>query len=603
MGDAGLKRKISEYLTRLTVLTNTFKINSIQSIITLSFTCITILSISFVGITLYNKFSEAAEKNASSNIGQIIDQVSLNVEYYLEGMIEVSNLISVNLKDDSIIDKKESLNEIFLTTYKMRKDIVTLAVLSDNGELVSGIPNTNFVQSVKITEQEWFKKALEEPGKLHILPPHIQNLFRGRRPWVVSLSKGASFIDSGKSRNVVSVVDMNFSVIEKLCQRVNLGKRGYIYIVDNKGNIIYHPQQEIVYAGLKTENIEGVLKRSDGGYTENYAGEQRFVTIKTVNYADWKIVGISYMDEIIATSKEINNFVIYILIFGVIFVFSVSIFISSRISQPIKKLEKSMKEVENGVFDIYVDVKGEDEVKQLSRSFNLMILRIKQLMNQIIMEQESKRKTELKALQAQINPHFLYNTLDSIVWMAENGRIEGVITMVSALAKLFRISISKGEEVITVKDELEHANSYLVIQQIRYADKFDFEIEAQPQVLCHKTLKLILQPLIENAIYHGIEKTVDKGRIKITASIKDDRILLQVIDDGIGITSNILKKLLFTETQSEISSGVGVKNVHNRIQLYYGKQYGLDIESELDEGTTVNIWLPLNDMKNGGMVE
>ncbi|MCL6558979.1 MAG: sensor histidine kinase [Firmicutes bacterium] len=277
-----------------------------------------------------------------------------------------------------------------------------------------------------------------------------------------------------------------------------------------------------------------------------------------------------------------------------------SVFISAKVSRPIKMLEKQMKRVEKGEFDINIEVRGEDEVKQLSRTFNLMVARIRQLMNQIIEEQEAKRKSELKALQAQINPHFLYNTLDSIVWMNENRKYEGVTTMVAALAKFFRISISRGSDIITVQDELEHANSYLIIQKIRYKDKFDFIIEAQPEVLSCKTLKLILQPIIENAIYHGIERIHDKGIIKVTASIKGERVLLQVIDNGYGIKPEVLEGILKKESRNDVGSGVGLKNVHERIQLYFGEQYGLEIESELDVGTTVNIWLPLNGAADGG---
>jgi two-component system, sensor histidine kinase YesM len=352
---------------------------------------------------------------------------------------------------------------------------------------------------------------------------------------------------------------------------------------------------------LKNENIQEILRREGGSFTEIQEGEQRLVTIKTVKSSGWKIVGISYVDEIIATKKEINSFVLFIIIFGVVFAISISVFVSARISQPIKRLEKSMLKVEKGDLDICIEAKGEDEVKQLSRSFNLMLARIKQLMEQNVQEQESKRKSELRALQAQINPHFLYNTLDSIVWMAENGKTEGVITMVAALAKLFRISINRGEEIITIRNELEHARNYLTIQEIRYQDKFDWEITADPEVLECKTLKLILQPLIENAIYHGIERTVDKGRIRITASIQDQKVLLQVIDDGLGMSPETLKKVLSSEPKNGGGYGVGVKNVHERIQLYYGKEYGLQILSELDEGTTVNIELPVVEDRDGGV--
>jgi two-component system, sensor histidine kinase YesM len=256
-----------------------------------------------------------------------------------------------------------------------------------------------------------------------------------------------------------------------------------------------------------------------------------------------------------------------------------------------------------GDFDINLDVKGEDEVKHLSKSFNIMVVKIRQLMEQIISEQEAKRKSDFKALQAQINPHFLYNTLDSIVWMNENRKYEGVTTMVEALARFFRVSISKGNEIISVSDEREHARSYLIIQKIRYKDMFDFTIEAQPEVLVCKTLKLILQPIIENAIYHGIKQLHEKGEIKITASLKDNKILFQVIDNGYGIKPAFLKGILDRESKNEQNSGVGLKNVNERIKLCFGQEFGLDIISELDIGTTVNFSIPLNDITDGGKHE
>ncbi len=338
------------------------------------------------------------------------------------------------------------------------------------------------------------------------------------------------------------------------------------------------------------------MKHNDGSYTEIFKGEKRLVTVNTVKYTNWKIVGIGYMDEIVTSRKEINSFIIFIFIFGIIFAVAVSMFVSAKISQPIKQLERLMRKVEQGDFNIRAEEAGEEEVKHLSRAFNLMINRIKKLMEQIVYEQESKRKSELKALQAQINPHFLYNTLDSIVWMAESGKIEGVITMVAALAKLFRISISKGAEIITVNDEIEHARNYLIIQKIRYKDKLEYTIDAHPETLKCKTLKIILQPMIENALYHGIEHMVDKGIIRITTSIVGNKVLLQVCDNGLGMPPEKLEKILSSESKSIDGSGVGVKNVHERLQIYFGKQYGLEIESELEVGTRVKIWLPFENM-------
>jgi two-component system sensor histidine kinase YesM len=594
-----LKRKISHLSGEIIKnIKNTFRVGSIQSIITISFTLLAIFAMTFIGTTLFNKFSATAEKNALISASQIMEQVNLNLEHYLRGMTEVSNLITEELNDISLQDKTE-IENIFKTTLRLRRDVVTLGIFTEEGELVASTADQALKKGLNVKEQEWFNEVIMEPQRLHFSSPHVQNLFRGHHRWVVSLSREVFFKHSWGMTRGISLVDMNFSEIDELCSKVSLGKRGYIYIIDDSGNIIYHPHQQMIYAGLKNDNLNFAVNRNDGSYVSEHNNEKAFVSIKTVKSTGWKIVGISLYNEIITTRKEIYYFFVLILIFGMIIVFSLSFIISARISQPIKKLERLMKKVENGELDIYAEVQGEDEVKHLSRTFNVMIERIRQLMDQIIKEQEDKRKSELKALQAQINPHFLYNTLDSIVWMAENEENKGVITMVTALANLFRISISRGDELIFIKDEIEHARSYLIIQQIRYMDRFDFVIDVKPEVLSYKSLKILLQPIIENAIYHGIKPMVDKGEIRVTAEIIDDRICFKVMDNGAGMTPEKLEKILKKEPSSRSGSGIGIKNVHERIQLYFGMEYGLEIESELEEGTCVKLWLPKTGVKEG----
>ena len=252
-----------------------------------------------------------------------------------------------------------------------------------------------------------------------------------------------------------------------------------------------------------------------------------------------------------------------------------------------------MKEIEKGNFDIQVNIESSNEIGQLSKRFNRMTTVIKELMFQNITEQELKRKSELKALQAQINPHFLYNTLDSIIWMAEGKKSEEVVEMVAALARLFRISISKGQEMISIANEIEHIKSYLTIQKMRYKDKLDFEIDVDKQILGNKVFKIILQPLVENSIYHGIKNNAGVGIVRITGRIVDERILLQVIDNGIGMSKESIRHMFEKTEKSVNGSGIGVSNVNQRIRLYFGDPYGITFESELGQGTTANIWLPI----------
>ena len=212
-------------------------------------------------------------------------------------------------------------------------------------------------------------------------------------------------------------------------------------------------------------------------------------------------------------------------------------------------------------------------------------------MNQVRKEEIALRKTELRALQAQINPHFLYNTLDSIAWMCEEGRNGDAVEMVNALARLFRISISKGHELIPVEKEVEHAKSYLQIQKFRYKNQFQYSFDVQESCLCYYCNKITLQPIIENAIYHGLNRMIDEGFIEIRIYEDGDDVVFTVEDNGVGMTKEQCDRILHREVKGQ-TGGIGIKNVNDRVKIYFGEQYGITIESELDEGTKVSIRMP-----------
>ena len=234
------------------------------------------------------------------------------------------------------------------------------------------------------------------------------------------------------------------------------------------------------------------------------------------------------------------------------------------------------------------------EIRHLGQSVQNMAKQIQVLMADIVSEHEKKRKQEFDTLQSQINPHFLYNTLDIIVWMIENEKPDQAVKAVTALARFFRISLSRGKSIITVKDELEHVRNYLMIQHMRFKNRFSYTIEAEDEVLEFASLKLMLQPLVENAIYHGMEFMDGDGEIFISAWKEGEDLYLKVSDNGLGMTEEQVSRL-FSDTPhtgSSRGSGIGVKNVNERIRLYFGSEYGLSIESEPDEGTVVTIHLP-----------
>ena len=582
-----IKDKLKEYYRKA----------SIQYIISVSFTIVAVVGMILVGGSLYLRFSNSTEEMVSKNNQTIIEQVNLNLDSYLRNMMKISDTIyyrAIKKTDMSVENIEKEMDLI----YEANKDnLISITLFSEYGEIVNSYPLQQLKSNIDPRVNDWFQNAKNRKENLHFSTPHVQNLFYDpnyKYTWVVSLSRAVEITESGKTSSGVLLVDMNFSGIEQICKNVEVSKNGYVYLIDRDGEIIYHPRQQLIYSNLINENNYEVAEFEDGNHVESFEGNKRLVTVKTVGYTGWKLVAISPMSDITSGYSEFRVFAIFIMIFSIFILISINMFVSSKIANPIKDLEVAVKEFENGVENLNITENGSYEMQHLAKAIKSMVNQMNVLMKNIVIEQESKRKSELNALQAQINPHFLYNTLDSIIWMIENENYDGAIIMVTALARFFRISLSKGKNVITVKDELEHAKNYLTIQSIRYKNKFSYSIEANEDTLNLTSIKLIIQPLIENAIYHGMEYMSGEGDILIKSYIKDKDLYIDIIDNGLGMPQEVADKLLIEKVNNvqKKGSGIGLKNVHERIKLYFGNEYGLEIYSEPDEGTTIRIHMP-----------
>ena len=574
-----------------------YKKASIQYIISISFTIVAVIGMIVVGGALYIRFSNSTEEMILKNNESIIEQVNLNLDSYLRNMMKISDTIyyrAIKKADLSI----ENIDREMDLIYEANKDyLISITLFSEYGEIIESYPLNQLKANIDPRENDWFKNARNKKENLHFSTPHVQNLFYDpnyKYTWVVSLSRAVEITKSGNTSSGVLLVDMNFSGIEQICKNVELSKNGYVYLIDRDGEIIYHPRQQLIYSNLISENNYEAAKYEDGNHIENFDGNKRLITVKTVGYTGWKLVAISPMSDITADYNEFRVFAIFIMLFAIFTLISINMFVSSRIANPIRALEKSVKELEDGVGKLNIPEEGSYEIQHLGKAIKSMIKQMNQLMDNIMKEQESKRKNELNALQAQINPHFLYNTLDSIIWMIENENYDGAIIMVTALARFFRISLSKGKNVITVKDELEHARNYLTIQNIRYKNKFTYNIEAEEDTLSLTSIKLIIQPLIENAIYHGMEYMSGDGDILVKSYKKEEDLYIDIIDNGLGMPQEIADRLLTAKNSNhqKKGSGIGLRNVHERIKLYFGDKYGLEVYSEPDEGTTIRIHMP-----------
>ncbi|RUS43545.1 sensor histidine kinase [Cohnella sp. AR92] len=578
-----------------------FRIRSFQTHIALAFVAVILLTILIMGVTSYYLSRESVQSNAQSYTAEIVKQVNKNINSYVNGMTYMSDLVANNrtvveyLSSSSFSSlaeekkQKETITDFLESMLVSRTDIASVNIIGNGDKLLTGRQDLDWNPYVDLRAMKWYTDAIAAHGENVISSSHVQPIFKDRYPWVVSLSRELIGRD-GQSLGVF-LVDLNFSVMNDILKDIKLGHRGYVFIVDQNGRLVYHPQQQLIYSNLKSEMIGKVLEAKNGTFTSNEGGDSRMYTVQDSDFG-WKIVGVSYVNELAQNQENLKLGFLALALMCIVLAAMIAIYLTQRVSRPIRQLERHMKEVERGNFDIHVQVPRTIEIGRLARAFNLMVGKIKELMNQIILDQEQKRQSEINALQAQINPHFLYNTLDSIVWMAESNKNREVIAMTSALAKLFRASISKGEELVPVKNEIEHITNYLRIQQMRYSDKLDYSIDIGDSAQHFYTIKVILQPIVENAIYHGIKKKKGMGFITITSEETENDLMLVVEDNGIGMDEETVRTLLLPTAIRKEGRGVGVRNVHERLQLYFGLQYGLSYSSRPGAGTKVTITLP-----------
>lgn len=579
-----------------------FRFRSFQTNIAIAFVVLILMTISIMSVTSYYLSREAVKTNAQASTAELVKQVNKNIKAYINGMQSMSDLVAQNRNIQQYLDttRFESLTEennateavtnVLESMVVSRTDIASVNIFGSNGQFISGRSNLELNPYVDLKSMNWYRDAIQADGDNVISSSHVQPIFKDRYPWVVSLSRALRTMDGSKTLGVF-LVDLNFSVMSDMLKDIKLGQRGYVFIVDNNGTIVFHPQQQLIYSNLKTEYIDKVLKTNNDTFISKEGSDSRMYTVVNSDFG-WKIVGVTYVNELVANSDDMRLSFFILGLICIVIAILVSFFISQRVSKPIRQLEGYMKEVEKGNFDMHVPVPSTIEIGRLARAFNLMVGKIKELMTQTVQDQEQKRKSEINALQAQINPHFLYNTLDSIIWMAESHKSSEVVLMTSALAKLFRASISKGEELVSVQTEMDHITNYLMIQKMRYKNKLDYTIDISDSVLDYKTIKVILQPIVENAIYHGIKKKRGPGWITITSGETDTDVLIHVEDNGIGMDGDTLRSILLPGARLHEKGGVGVLNVHERLRLYFGHQYGLSYRSEVGTGTTVTIRLP-----------
>ncbi|HIR55445.1 MAG TPA: sensor histidine kinase [Candidatus Scatomorpha intestinigallinarum] len=526
-----------------------------------------------------DRYRSAMVQSARTSSSQAVSQVSNTVGSYLRDMGQAMELV-----EQSVSESGESRDWLLAAFLKYRPDVVAVTSYSAGGELLDcwspgREPRENIFQNLSFD-----LSAARESEGAYMTAPHVETIFEGYYPWVVTMTAP---LEGGGEAAWVSL-DISFSSISSYLKNVSIGQRGYCFLMDREGNIVYHPQQQLLYAGLKSEDTEALAALEDG----DYADDTVIYCLASVEGSDWRAVGVSYVDELV--NRNVNDMIrlsclLAVVVLGAALLTSWLLF--RFLGRPLRGLASAMESFESDADHFaYKPVGGTREVQELSDSFEHMVLRIQELMTTVREEEINLRKTELKALQAQINPHFLYNTLDSIAWMCEQGRNADAVRMVHALARLFRISISRGHELIPIAKEIEHAESYLQIQMYRYKNQFTYDFDVDPDCLGYYCNKITLQPIIENSINHGLDLMVDEGRIDVLVRQDGDDIVFSVRDNGVGMSEEQIEAIM--QHGPTDRTGIGIKNVNDRLKIYFGKSYGLHITSEPDVGTCVEIRMP-----------
>ena len=590
------------------IKSNGLKNRAMKQMTTLIILAMIIMVAVFYGVvhsrTIKNQGRNQAKSLANmeaylNNYFEEVDAIAKNVNYnyYLQNYLETA-IDNENAYTDPSVGKNmrayEMSSQAFSDTLLSRPDISSMMVFGRKKVLLNKSLYSYRNVVMDYSGLEWYQGAIQKPYDMVITGPNRHQFF-DTDDETISLSREIQDYEDGTFLGVI-LINLNMNKITEICDSFQENTSGALGILNESGEAVYlnGDAGNVAVQDIDMKELSEILEQyPENSFRIRLGGTKYLITKERMDSTGWYLINIVPYSWLLSDLWKISM-VIVLAVAGTLVVTLLSLDrILTNVIQPLKKLERHMARVTIENMNEQVNITTDDEIGHLAGNFNSMLERIENLKEQVVEEQEDKRRYELQALQAQINPHFLYNTLDSIIWMAET-QDSNIVAMTEALAKLFRISLNKGNEEILLKKEIEHVKNYLIIQSMRYADKFIFEICVEPEVEKCRIIKLILQPIVENCIYHGIKKKRGSGHIRIRAFREECNLIIKVEDDGCGISQEMCRKMLSYEVEPEniSGSGIGVKNVNERIQLRFGKEYGLSYQSEEGKGTTVTYLLP-----------
>ena len=547
-------------------------------------------------------FLDHAQKTAEEHSVQLIHQVSNSMDVYVETIEKMVNYIQLELQDTPFFtmetedapgweSETDYIRSVLENVANSHREVAGIFIATKEDLYVS--TGMSRISRDPFQNERWYREASENPEEIQLISVVTGRNIVTNRSYsiddVFSLAKAVQDPETGEVLGVI-LLDIRHDIIQSSINGVTIGEKGFVFVMDQEDNIVYTPVNGIVYRVNPkwVKAMEPMSVQIQGGSYQ--------IRSELSPYTGWRTVGVFSMDEVMSSVNTIVYILFTCVIISLVLVVIVSFKFSRTLTNPIFKLKRLMKQAESGDLTVRFNFQHNDEIGELGQSFNHMIARIDQLIQMVYVEQENKRTAEMKSLQEQIKPHFLYNTLDTISWMARDYDAEDIVRLVDALTNMFRIGLSHGKDIITVKEEITHVSNYLYIQKIRYKDKLNYVIHVDESLYAIEVPKLILQPLVENAIYHGVKAKRGGGTITITGVPEGENLVFTVQDDGAGMPQEKVEELNRRMSERSVldeKKSFGLFYIRERIQLCYGKGYGVHVESTLGEGTRVTITLPL----------
>lgn len=533
--------------------------------------CFFVISILIISLMLFSWYKQSSSKLMTyekEETSQEVKNASIYVASYLEKNKNLASLLAMSAESQNIMDDKtdfKNLKDIIKVSEKSDEFIKKIFLVSENGNIISN-EKVNLETNKDMKNISWYKKLINSNNMAFASKADFSKISSDSSKNIISISKEIK--DKNNKRLGFVVINLSYKFLEDFLSTINFGKDGYVFILSSEEELLFKSKN---MGDFGKKDYEKLLKKRMKPEKMDFVSSNVFIP-----NTQWKLVGISFSNAISNLKKQLIESSLILALIVFILTLLVSIFVSKKISKPIIYLIGEIKKTDKKLYKIKSLPQASSEIQILTKEYNNLIDRIFVLTEDIEKKEEQKRTYQVKALQSQINPHFLYNTLDTILWLVEFGENEKAIKVTKNLGMLLRNSLNIDEDFVKLDKEIEHAKNYLDIQKIRYDNKFTYEFIKKIQTSSLYVPKLILQPIIENAIYHGIREKKSKSYIKIIVEKNPEYLIIKIIDNGLGPKEkkeNIPTKL----------GGIGMENVNNRIKLLCGEKYNLKMQREKDE--------------------